>query len=41
MKNVLMAYSDVVKDNLYDFIPKTIKHLFIDELIIQTEQNLP
>ncbi len=33
MKNILVAYSLVVKDDLYDFVPKCIISLYINELL--------
>ena len=33
MKNLLHAYSLVIKDQLYDFIPKCIISLYINDLV--------
>jgi len=38
MKNILMAYNITIKDSIYDFIPKIIISLYIDE-IINTIEN--
>ena len=40
MKNALTAYSLVIKDNLYDFIPKSIICLFINELLEVIDSEL-
>lgn len=37
MKNLLKAYSNVIKDDLYDFVPKCILTLFINDIAVNIE----
>ena len=41
MKNVLSAYNVVIKDDLYDFVPKAIIYLYIDKLLEGLDSTLP
>ena len=40
MKNLLMAYCNVIKDDLYEFTPKCIISLYINELLENCDQEL-
>ena len=40
MKNLLMAYNNVIKDDLYEFTPKCIISLYINELLENCDQEL-
>lgn len=37
MKNLLKAYSNIVKDDLYDFIPKCILTLYVNDVTENVE----
>lgn len=41
MKNILSAYSSVVRDDLYDHVPKAIICLYIDKLLEGLDSTLP
>lgn len=40
MKNMLSAYALIIKDQIFDFVPKTILALYFMDLLEDLEKNI-